>query len=108
LELLATGTISSGESNGIAHTTGPKISSQTTLISGFVLVRTVGCGGAGDGALEIRVGVDDVGRLAAELERDLLQVPRRSLDDQLADLRRAREGAEQAGAPRPRAARGRC
>ena len=40
---LATGTISSTESNGIAHTTGPKISSRTTFISLLVLVRMVGC-----------------------------------------------------------------
>ena len=34
--------ISSGESNGIAHTTGPKISSRSTFMSGEVSVSTVG------------------------------------------------------------------
>jgi hypothetical protein len=35
-------TLSSSESNGIAHTTGPKISSRTTFMSGVVSVSTVG------------------------------------------------------------------
>ena len=41
---------------------------------------------AGVGVVE-----DDVGALAAELERDLVQVARRGLHDQLADLGRAGE-----------------
>ena len=164
---LATGTISSGSSNGIAQTTGPKISSRTTFMSLLVLVRIVGCdevaavadaaaaddrlgarrrgptpgsrapsrtarrrsaapsacpasmpgadldllgllgdarddvvetaaldvqaragvaalavveedavGGAGDRGVEVGVGEDDVRRLAAELQRDLLEVAR--------------------------------
>ena len=58
--------------------------------------------------LEVGVGEDDVRRLAAELERDLLQVARRGLHDQLADLGRAGERdlstSGCAPAPRPRLA----
>ncbi len=39
----------------------------------------------------VSVGEDDVGRLAAELERDALQVAGRGLQDQLADFGRAGE-----------------
>ena len=46
---------------------------------------------AGDRRLHVSVAVDDVRRLAAELERDLLEVARGRLDDQLADLGRAGE-----------------
>ena len=44
------------------------------------------------GLVDVGVGVDDVRALAAELERDLLEVAGRGLDDQLADLGRAGEG----------------
>ena len=40
--LLARGNISSGSLNGIAVTTGPKISSRTTFMSSRVFTRTVG------------------------------------------------------------------
>ena len=46
---------------------------------------------AGDRGLHVGVGEHDVRRLAAELERHLLQVAGRRLDDQLADLGRAGE-----------------
>src|SRR5436309_9604348 len=45
----------------------------------------------GNRDLEIRVGQHDVRRLAAELERDLLQVAGCGAQDQLADLGRAGE-----------------
>src|SRR5205814_6321257 len=46
----------------------------------------------GGRALEIRVGEDDVRRLAAELERDALDRLRRDLADPTPDGGRAREG----------------
>ena len=49
-------------------------------------------GGAGDREIEIGIGEDDRRRLAAEFERDALEVAGRRLDDQLADLGRAGEG----------------
>src|ERR1700733_3967532 len=48
--------------------------------------------GAGNRHIEIRVVEHDVGRFAAEFQRDFLQIIRRRLDDELADLCRAREG----------------
>ncbi len=41
---------------------------------------------AGNGGLEVRIGEDDVGRLASQLQRDLLKVSGCGLHDQLADL----------------------
>ena len=41
---------------------------------------------------QIAVGKDDVGRLAAQLQRHFLQVPGGGLQNQLADFRRAGEG----------------
>ena len=49
-------------------------------------------GRPGDRAVEIGVREDDGRRLAAELERDALEVAGGGLDDQLADLGRAGEG----------------
>ena len=49
-------------------------------------------GRAGHGRVHVGVGEHDVRRLAAQLQRDLLQVARRGLDDQLADLGGAGEG----------------
>ena len=46
--------------------------------------------GAADRVIEIGVGEDDRRRLAAELERDALQVAGGRLDDQLADFGRCR------------------
>jgi hypothetical protein len=46
---------------------------------------------AGNGAVELGVGKYDRRRLAAKFERDLLEVSRRGLHDQLADLSRAGE-----------------
>ena len=60
-------------------------------VAALAVVEEDPVGGADDRALRIGVGEHDVRRLAAELERDLLQVPGRGLDDQLADLGRARE-----------------
>ena len=50
------------------------------------------CDRTGDGLLEVGVGEDDVGALAAELERDLLEVALRRLDDLLAHLGGTGEG----------------
>ena len=49
-------------------------------------------GDAVNRVIEIGVGKHDRRRLAAKFERDALQVPGRSLDDELADFRRAGEG----------------
>ena len=46
---------------------------------------------AGDGGLEVGVVEDDEGRVAAELERDLLDLPCALGHEQLADLGRAGE-----------------
>jgi hypothetical protein len=42
--------------------------------------------------IEIRIVEHDVGRFAAQFERDFLQIIRRGFDDQLADFGRAGEG----------------
>ena len=55
------------------------------------MVEEDGVGRARDRELEVGVLEDDVRRLAAELERDFLQIVRGGLDDQLAHLGRARE-----------------
>ncbi len=58
-----------------------------------VLARVVehGVRRGGGGLLEVGVGEDDVGRLAAELERDALDRPRRAAHHLLPDLGRAGE-----------------
>ena len=58
----------------------------------LALIEEDGHGGAGDGGFEIGVVHDDVGRLAAEFERDFLQVAGRGVDDELADFGGAGEG----------------
>ena len=57
------------------------------------MIEEDGAGRAGDGRAEIGVGQHDVGRLAAQLQRDLLEIALAGgLDDQAADLGRAGEG----------------
>ena len=59
----------------------------------LAVVEEDGAGRAGDGRAQIGVGQNDVGRLAAQFERDLLEVALGGrLDDQAADLGRAGEG----------------
>jgi hypothetical protein len=48
--------------------------------------------GARDGRIQVRIGHDDDRRLAAELERDALQVAGGRLHDELSDLARTRKG----------------
>ena len=59
--------------------------------AGLALVEEDAARRAGDGAVEVGVGEHDRRRLAAKLERDLLEVARRGLHDQLAHLGRAGE-----------------
>ena len=49
-------------------------------------------GRSGDGGVDVGVVEDDVGRLAAEFERDLLQIASGGLKDELANFGRAGEG----------------
>ena len=58
----------------------------------LAVIEEDGAGGAGNGAVEIGVVENDVGRFAAEFERNLLQVAGRGLHDELADFGRAGEG----------------
>ena len=51
-----------------------------------------GAGRAGDCAIEIGILEDYVWRLAAEFERDLLEVAGRGVNDELADFGRSGEG----------------
>ena len=60
-------------------------------VAALAVVEEDRVGRARDRRLQVGVGVDDVGRLAAELQADLLQVAGGRLDDQLADLGRAGE-----------------
>ena len=56
------------------------------------MIEEDGAGRAGDGGVEIGVFEDDVGRFAAEFERDLLQVAGRGVNDELADFGGSGEG----------------
>ena len=58
----------------------------------LAVIEEDGHGGAGNGGFEIGVVDDDVGRFAAEFERNFLQVAGRGVNDELADFGRAGEG----------------
>ena len=58
----------------------------------LAVVEEDGAGRSGDGLVEIGVGEDDGGTLAAELEGDFLQVSGGGFDDQAADFGRSGEG----------------
>ena len=56
------------------------------------MVEEDGVGGAGNGGLHVGIVEDDVGRLAAQLQRNLLQIAGSGLQNQLAHFGRAGEG----------------
>src|SRR5206468_8926062 len=56
------------------------------------VVEEDGTGRTGDGRLQIAIVKDDVGRLAAQFQRDLFEVPGSRLKNQFADLSGTSEG----------------
>ena len=94
-------------SNRVVDTTGPHLrlrieaGTDADLLPGIqartgdaepVAVEEDRLRGARDGGVDVGIGKDDVRCLAAQLERDLLQVARSGPQDALADLGRAGEG----------------
>ena len=61
-------------------------------VAALALVEEDAVGGAGDRDVHVGVLVEHLRALAAQLERDLLEIARRRLHDQPADLGRAGEG----------------
>ena len=59
--------------------------------AGLTVVEQEATGRAGDRGVEVGVGEDDLRALAAEFQRDLLEVARRGVDDLPADIRRPGE-----------------
>ena len=59
--------------------------------AGLTVVEQEAAGRAGDRGVEVGVGEDDLRALAAEFQRDLLEVARRGVDDLPADLGRPGE-----------------
>ena len=55
------------------------------------MVEKDGAGSPRDGHVRVRVVQDDVGRFAAQFQRDLFQIAGRGLNDDLADFGRAGE-----------------